>query len=294
MPRTIMLPGGGPVEVRGESHYQRSLNWICGGRTSGGHDHECEAMLVAEPDNPNDRNAVAVHINHRQVGYLARDAAVTYRPVMDALAGRGASCSAVIRGGWDRGPDDQGSYGVTLDLAGPDRCLTVIPPAAASPPTATIPPPTAGSPTAAALLTTTPSAVPETARAPRSARRRRPTTWPLTTAIVAVSIFVGLMAGLIIAEAGDDDGEPTNPADTTDLPPCDQRFAVGRPVDEIVTEQAGDGLCVDGDRVTVVITVSFECSSRPGTVHYNDYGWGITGERWQPPLPDGSPSIGIC
>jgi HIRAN domain-containing protein len=263
---TIMLPGGGTVAVRGESQYQRSLDWICGGRTPSGHDHPCEAVLVAEARNPHDPNAIAVYVDGRQVGYMASGATAAYRPVIDALGGEGASCAATVQGGWDRGPDDQGAYRVTLDLADPDRCLAAIAPAVAAP---------------------------DATGASRRAGKRS-MTWLLPVAIVALAAVGGLIGGLIITGSGDD--EPSGPAET-DPPTCQELFAAGRPVDEIVDALAEDPACVDGDHYTVVGFVTRPCSNGTTTVYYNDFGWGTGGGRWQT-WPAGDPvrepAAGVC
>ncbi len=52
------------------------------------------------------------------VGYLTRAAARIYRRWLAAQggAGRTATCSAVIVGGWNHGPRGHGHFGVKLDL----------------------------------------------------------------------------------------------------------------------------------------------------------------------------------
>ena len=106
------------LAVVGESSYQAALERICGRRTRDGHDVVTLASLTLEDDNPHDSMAVRVAIQGQTVGYLTRDKARAYR---DRLAARGhlqpaATCRARIRGGWYRGADDVGSYGVQLDV----------------------------------------------------------------------------------------------------------------------------------------------------------------------------------
>ena len=48
-------------EVKGESIHQDRLSAICGGKTEGGHNLPVNAVLVREPDNPEDENAIAVY-----------------------------------------------------------------------------------------------------------------------------------------------------------------------------------------------------------------------------------------
>lgn len=127
-----LLPGGRTVDVVGESHYQEALELITGGKTEEAHDLEKWASLIREADNPYDRNAVAVYIDGRKVGYLSRDDAPQYGVLLDELWQkyhlRGA-CRANICGGWRRfdptgsNVTDEGHYGVKLALAAPEDLL---------------------------------------------------------------------------------------------------------------------------------------------------------------------------
>ena len=114
------LPGPGEfrVEVVGESHYQQALEAICGGRCEEGHEYECTAVLVLENNNPYDNKAVRVDIEGYCTGYLSRENARAYRKELKKAGypNLTASCDAMIVGGWDRGRDDQGHFGVRLDL----------------------------------------------------------------------------------------------------------------------------------------------------------------------------------
>ena len=118
------LNGGSEQAVVGESYYQDALSGICGGKTEDGHNHACLAALVREPDNEYDEHAVAVYIDGLQVGYLPRQDARSYGPVLRKLAKSKhlGACDAQIKGGWDRGNGDEGSFGVTLFLAEPEYC----------------------------------------------------------------------------------------------------------------------------------------------------------------------------
>lgn len=77
------------------------------------------AVLVPEPRNRYDRNAVRVDIDGRPVGYLARELAVRYQPVLNALASRGGKgwCNARLTGCGQR------SFGVYLHLGDPERVV---------------------------------------------------------------------------------------------------------------------------------------------------------------------------
>jgi len=99
------------LDVVGESFYQRELAEIAGGRTEDGVDLSVNAELVPQDDNPHDQNAVAVQVKGKIVGFLPREQAAAYRS-----SGRGREKhGARIVGGWDRGEEDRGSFGVRLD-----------------------------------------------------------------------------------------------------------------------------------------------------------------------------------
>jgi hypothetical protein len=80
------------------------------------------AVLVPEPSNEYDRNAVAVHAEGvGQIGYLSREDALEYRPVIAALRNKGAlgTCPAFLIGGTAGKP----SYGAILCLSDPEQVL---------------------------------------------------------------------------------------------------------------------------------------------------------------------------
>jgi len=111
---------GAYVDVVGESHYQGALLETAEGSTEDGAAvSERTVFLMPEPQNPHDPNAVRVFMMPGGlVGYLSREDAISYRPVIDELArsGQVVACEAEISGGWDRGEDDRGSFGVRLYL----------------------------------------------------------------------------------------------------------------------------------------------------------------------------------
>lgn len=123
----FLLSGGDWVQVVGEAHHQEALSAICGGKTESGHSLSTTAVLVMEPDNPHDSNAIAVIAGGNRVGYLGRQDATAYRPVLEALEKRGqvGACQAEIRGGWDRGGGDEGHFGISLNLGPPESCLEI-------------------------------------------------------------------------------------------------------------------------------------------------------------------------
>lgn len=112
------------VDVVGESAHQDELLALTGGRrTRSGAHRRVQASLEPIDDNPFDAEAVAVTIEGSPVGYLSRQAAAIYRPIVEESIGRSgtATCLAEIRGGWERSPSDIGRFGVVVLLPDPDR-----------------------------------------------------------------------------------------------------------------------------------------------------------------------------
>lgn len=121
--RLIALCDLGYCAVVGESYRQDALRataTICGRSRDGR--PTFQATLIREPDNPHDSNAVAVHSERGQVGYLSRENAVAYGAVFEQLRRQGyagGTCVAYLTGGEPGKP----SYGVVLRLASPRDCL---------------------------------------------------------------------------------------------------------------------------------------------------------------------------
>jgi hypothetical protein len=102
------------VDVVGESFRQAALELIAGGvGPSGPNKVDHLAGLLPEPDNPIDPQAVSVQIDARPVGYLSREDARAYRPVIDRLLRLGlfVACPASLTSGWRSG-GTIGSIGV--------------------------------------------------------------------------------------------------------------------------------------------------------------------------------------
>jgi HIRAN domain len=110
------IEGTQRVEAVGESHYQDALTALCGGLSHDGHELETVAQLVPEPSNNYDVNAVEVRISDRVVGYLSRELAASVSPRLQRRTPAGLAVRAWIRGGWDRGDDDTGMFGVVVLL----------------------------------------------------------------------------------------------------------------------------------------------------------------------------------
>jgi hypothetical protein len=134
------LHAGGLVAVVGESHRQEALQAVAKTTTDATSFLEdlCDfalevaqdeperrwfrAVLIREPENPYDSNAIAVYAEvGKQVGYLSREHASDYHEVFESLAKRGyqaGSCPAMLMGGGGRK-----SYGVVLALSSPGHVM---------------------------------------------------------------------------------------------------------------------------------------------------------------------------
>jgi hypothetical protein len=114
----VVLPGGRPVEVVGESYYQDALDAICGGKCKEGHQLLCQVELRPERHNEYDKHDVGVYVDGRKVGHLSRADARKRQTDLLALRAQGKRpmCGALISGGWLRGRADEGQYGIRLDL----------------------------------------------------------------------------------------------------------------------------------------------------------------------------------
>lgn len=122
----VSLSADGRLAVVGESHYQDALRLAAGGKASGANfeDHlPVTAVLVPEPENPWDGNAVRVDVllgnRPLTVGYLAAGRAADYQPELLKIRAGGAlgTCPARITGGGAK------FYGIYLHLARPGDLL---------------------------------------------------------------------------------------------------------------------------------------------------------------------------
>lgn len=113
----LTLGGRETLEVVGESHYQDAL-WRCVGDDDGERVRcQVQAVLVHEPKNPHDGNAIAVLLEGEVVGYLSREDAAVYLPGLRFLTER-HECSIALEGhivGGGQRPDGPGMLGVFLD-----------------------------------------------------------------------------------------------------------------------------------------------------------------------------------
>jgi len=76
----VLLGGDETLEVVGESYRQEELWRIVGGRQADYVRFNVDAILVPEPANPHDPNAIEVLVDSILVGYLSREDAAHYRP----------------------------------------------------------------------------------------------------------------------------------------------------------------------------------------------------------------------
>jgi len=118
-----LYSGNETLEVVGESRHQDVLWRTVGGQRSDRVRYETHAVLMPEPDNPVDPNAIQVLVAGNLVGYLSRHDAVAYRPglvrlMSDSVNGL-VALNATIVGGGQR-PDGIGQLGVFLDHAPTD------------------------------------------------------------------------------------------------------------------------------------------------------------------------------
>jgi hypothetical protein len=117
------------LDIVGEQSYQDALRKLGAPFTSEGPtrvDHL--AVLVPEPANRYDKNAVRVQVQGQRVGYLSRENALLYAPVVRWARDQGQYlvAHAKLTGGWDRGGGDRGYIGVKLHVASPAETLVEL------------------------------------------------------------------------------------------------------------------------------------------------------------------------
>lgn len=102
--QSAWLPGRTEVQVAGESFHQAAISAVEARRSPGS---PLIAVLVPDPANAYDPNALAVYVNEQHVGFLPRDIAWRMRPALadfsHAHGGCLVACAADIRG-HDVGP----------------------------------------------------------------------------------------------------------------------------------------------------------------------------------------------
>jgi hypothetical protein len=112
-----LLGGQDDLEVVGELVYQAALWRLCGGILGDRVRCDVVAVLVPEPTNPYDANAIAVQIDSQVVGYLSRATAQEYlRGLQQLMAARGGHIAlrgVIVGGGYYA--DGPGRLGVWLE-----------------------------------------------------------------------------------------------------------------------------------------------------------------------------------
>ena len=93
------------VDIVGESHYVNALKRAKEGAEKDGDKSVVTTVLVREPDNKFDKNAIqvcaVVNEEMEPIGYLSRKRAMDYREVVDLWQRKGyfVSCKAALFGG---------------------------------------------------------------------------------------------------------------------------------------------------------------------------------------------------
>jgi hypothetical protein len=109
--------GDEDLKIVGEANYQEALWAICGGSVGDRIRHRVVAVVIPEPENPHDENAISIQIDGQLVGYLARDVAVRYGPglkdLMTRCGGYVALEGVIVGGGYYN--DGPGKLGVWLE-----------------------------------------------------------------------------------------------------------------------------------------------------------------------------------
>ncbi len=114
---SVLLGGRDTLEVVGESFYQPTIWQFVGGDDGSPVRCPTQAVLVHEPTNPYDANAIQVLIGGGLVGHLSREDASAYLPGLLALVeahGCAVALSGHVVGGAWHG-DRRGMLGVFLD-----------------------------------------------------------------------------------------------------------------------------------------------------------------------------------
>ena len=111
----VVYPGDQTLDVVGESFRQDTLWKLAGGYKTEPVSEPILAVLVPEPGNPEDENAIMVQIDGNCVGYLTRNDAALYLPGLNTLRAKGeVALEGLIIGGGPR-DDGIGFLGVFLD-----------------------------------------------------------------------------------------------------------------------------------------------------------------------------------
>lgn len=119
MPRRIELFGHRDLPIVGTSHRQQVLARIAGESLRKGEHVAFTALIVPEPENPHDPNAISVTADgNGPIGYFARRDALRYKAMAQELIRRDAIgvCEAFLTGG----VNDRATIGVRLEIEEPE------------------------------------------------------------------------------------------------------------------------------------------------------------------------------
>lgn len=121
----IELPQDSQVAVHGESYYQPTLHKTATLSVASNGERAFRAILLPEPSNQYDPNAIAVYSDAGCVGYLPREEAIHYKAVFEEVRRQGCQagvCTGLLTGG----TRDKPFYGVILQLSRPRGCLGAL------------------------------------------------------------------------------------------------------------------------------------------------------------------------
>jgi len=124
IPATVRIVQFGTCDfdVVGESSYQDALAAIAGPAPDDGHEAPVTVWLICQDQNPHDRNAVAVVVQEKIVGYLSRADAREYRKSLREETGSlpsAMTAGLIVGGGIKRKTGERMHLGIRIDLAIP-------------------------------------------------------------------------------------------------------------------------------------------------------------------------------
>lgn len=102
-----------PIEISGESFYHDAIIDVIGEPTEDGYDVTVNGRLVRDPTNKYDSNAIKCLIKERHVGHVNREDAEDISHYMDSHNITEILVSCEVTGGWSRGKNDSGFFGIT-------------------------------------------------------------------------------------------------------------------------------------------------------------------------------------
>lgn len=113
------LSGHNELEVVGEYYRQHEFQEVTGDLSPGEYfREEMGALLIPEPDNPYDGSAVSVRVHGATLGYLSREDATEWSPIIRRIVASGyiptVNCFVVRRAAFD--PDDEDNCQVWLRM----------------------------------------------------------------------------------------------------------------------------------------------------------------------------------